>query len=365
MNLFEPFSFCGLELKNRIVRSATYEKLADEDGFVTDELISRYTDLAKGEAGLIITGSALVHVSGRNVPQVMSIHNDNYIEGLKRLADAVHANGGIIVMQLTHGGRQCFPSMLAGKDPIAPSAVYDPATKITPREMSDSEIWDMVDAFADAAWRVFNAGFDGVQLHAAHGYLISEFLSPHTNRRTDYWGGSEEMRFHFIGEILDAIRREVGSSLPVLVKMNADDYVPGGLKPAESLRIAKRLQAQGVCAVEVSGGMLESGNLIIRPHIDSAEKEAYFRQSSAKFAKELDIPVMLVGGIRSRSVAEDILQRGDADLISMSRPLLCEPDLPNLFMAGKERADCTSCNNCLRFFKLNRVYCTQLKHTES
>jgi 2,4-dienoyl-CoA reductase-like NADH-dependent reductase (Old Yellow Enzyme family) len=361
MKLFEPFSFCGLELKNRIVRSATYEKLADEDGFVTDELIARYTDLAEGGAGLIITGSALVHVSGRNVPQVMSIHNDNYIEGLKKLADAVHGHGGTIVMQVSHGGRQCFPSVLGGSEPIAPSVVYDPVTKITPREMTDGEIWGMVDAFADAAWRVFNAGFDGVQLHAGHGYLISEFLSPHTNRRTDYWGGSEEMRFHFISEILDAIRREAGSSLPVLVKMNGDDYVPGGLKPDESLRIAKRLQALGICAVEVSGGMLESGNIIIRPNIDSAEKEAYFRRSSAKFAQAMDIPVILVGGIRSRSIAEDILQKGDADLISMSRPLLREPDLPNLFMAGKKRADCTSCNNCLRFFKLDKVRCTQVK----
>jgi 2,4-dienoyl-CoA reductase-like NADH-dependent reductase (Old Yellow Enzyme family) len=219
----------------------------------------------------------------------------------------------------------------------------------------------MVDAFADAAWRVFNAGFDGVQLHAAHGYLISQFLSPHTNQRTDYWGGSEEMRFHFIGEILDAIRREAGSGLPVLVKMNGTDLVQGGLKPDESLRIAKRLQALGVCAIEVSGGMLESGNMIIRPHIDSVGKEAYFIKEAALFKKELSIPVMTVGGIRSRSVAEDILQRGDADLISMSRPLLCEPNLPNLFMAGKERADCTSCNNCLRFFKLDKVRCTQTK----
>jgi 2,4-dienoyl-CoA reductase-like NADH-dependent reductase (Old Yellow Enzyme family) len=171
------------------------------------------------------------------------------------------------------------------------------------------------------------------------------------------------MRFHFIGEILDAIRREAGSGLPVLVKMNGTDLVQGGLKPDESLRIAKRLQALGVCAVEVSGGMLESGNMIIRQHIDSVGKEAYFIKEAALFKKELSIPVMTVGGTRSRSVAEDILQRGDADLISMSRPLLCEPDLPNLFMAGKERADCTSCNNCLRFFKLDKVRCTLVKET--
>jgi 2,4-dienoyl-CoA reductase-like NADH-dependent reductase (Old Yellow Enzyme family) len=186
-------------------------------------------------------------------------------------------------------------------------------------------------------------------------------LSPHTNRRTDYWGGDEELRFHFMSEIFDAIKREVGDNLAILVKLNADDFISGGLRPEESLRIAKKLQALGACAIEVSGGMMESGNLTVRPHIDSIEKEAYFRQSSAKFTKERDIPVMLVGGVRSRSVAEDILQKGDADLISMSRPLLREPDLPNLFLSGKERADCISCNNCMRFMKLDRVRCTQIK----
>jgi 2,4-dienoyl-CoA reductase-like NADH-dependent reductase (Old Yellow Enzyme family) len=244
---------------------------------------------------------------------------------------------------------------------MAPSAVYDPSTKITPQEITAGEIWEVVDAFADAAWRAFSAGFDGVQLHAAHGYLINQFLSAHTNRRMDYWGGNEEMRFNFLKEIFEAIRREVGSNLPILVKLNADDCLSGGLRPDESLRIAKRLQTLGACAVEVSGGMMEAGNMTVRPHIDSLEKEAYFRKSAALFAKQLDIPVMLVGGIRSRSVAEDILQKGDADLISMSRPLLREPDLPNLFMAGKERADCTSCNNCMRFNKLDYIRCSQLK----
>jgi 2,4-dienoyl-CoA reductase-like NADH-dependent reductase (Old Yellow Enzyme family) len=359
MKLFEPFSLCGLTLKNRIVRSATYEKLADPDGFVTGELIDRYASLADGGAGLLITGNTIVHPSGRSVPQAMAIHNDDYIAGLKRLADAVHEHGGIVVMQISHGGRQCFPILLDGNDPIAPSAVFDSVMKIMPREMTDDEIWATVEAFTDAAYRVFNAGFDGVQLHAAHGYLINEFLSPYTNRRNDYWGGSEEKRFHFVLEILNAIRRKVGENLPVLVKMNGEDLLPDGLKLAESIRIAKRLEASGVCAIEVSGGMLEAGSVIIRPTINSTDKEAYFRNEAAAFKKELRIPVITVGGIRSRSVAEDIIASGDADLVSFSRPLLCEPDLPNLFMAGKECADCTSCNNCLKFMKLEKVCCTQ------
>jgi 2,4-dienoyl-CoA reductase-like NADH-dependent reductase (Old Yellow Enzyme family) len=360
MKLFEPFSFAGLYLKNRIVRSATYEKQADADGFVTGPLIDMYSDLARGGAGLIITGNALVHVTGRAVPQMLCIHNDHYTESLKRLTDAVHDFGGTIVMQLSHGGRQCFPKFLGGEQPMGPSAVYDPSTKIMPRDMSDSEIWQIVEAFADSAWRAFNAGFDGVQIHAAHGYLVSQFLSPHTNRRQDYWGGDEEMRFHFMGEIMDAIKKEVGANLPVMVKLNADDFISGGLRPDESLRIAKRLQTAGVCAIEVSGGMMEAGNPTVRPHIDSMDEEAYFRRFAATFARELDIPVMVVGGIRSRSVAEDILESGDAELVSFSRPLLREPDLPKKFREGKERADCTSCNNCMRILKLDHIHCTEI-----
>jgi len=361
MKLFEPISFGGLELKNRIVRSATYEKRADVDGVVTESLIDMYAGLVKGGAGLIITGNTLVHISGLSMPQMLCVHNDHYIEPLRRLTDTVHDLGGTIVMQLSHGGRQCFPKFLGGAQPVAPSAVYDPSIRITPRAMDDGEIWQMVEAFADAAWRAFNAGFDGVQIHAAHGYLVNEFLSPHTNRRNDYWGGDEEMRFHFISEIIDAIKKEVGSNLPIIVKLNSDDFVSGGLRPEESLRIAKRLQISGVCAIEVSGGMMEAGSKTVRSNIDTETKEAYFRRSSAMFAKELDIPVMVVGGIRSRAIAEDILQQGDAELISFSRPLLREPDLPRKFMEGKEKADCTSCNNCMRILKLDYIRCTEIQ----
>ncbi len=364
MKLFESTSFGGLELKNRIVRSATYEKRADVDGFVTDSLIDFYKELTQGGTGLIITGNALVHPSGRSVPQMLCIHNDHYIEKLSMLTDEVHKLGGRIVMQISHGGRQSFPAMLGGVQPIAPSVVYDPATRITPRAMEDAEIWELIDAYADAARRAMYAGFDGVQIHAAHGYLVSQFISPHTNRRDDYWGGDEERRFHFIEEMYEAIRKEVVSTFPILIKMNADDFIEGGLRPEESLRIAKRLQSLGMSAIEISGGMFESGKMTVRPNIEKQEQEAYFRDAAGLFARELFIPVMVVGGIRSKSIAEEVLQKGDADLISLSRPLIREPDLPNKFAAGTERADCISCNNCMRFQKLETIRCTQLKETE-
>lgn len=358
--LFKSYNLSGIELKNRIVRSATYEKRADVDGFVTDALIEFYKELTRGGVGLIITGNALVHVSGRSVPQMICIHNDYYIDKLKRLTDAIHNLDGKVVIQLVHGGRQCFPILLGGESPLAPSEVYDPSIKVTPRAMTNEEIWEIIEAFGDAARRAVYAGFDGVQIHGAHGYLISEFLSPHTNRRDDYWGGDEERRFHFLEEVYKAIRREVGSNYPVLIKMNADDFIEGGLRPEESLRIAKRLEELAIDAIEISGGMYESGSKTAQPNILNKEQEAYFRGYSKLFKENLNVPVILVGGIRSKDVAEDILQKGDADLISISRPLIREPDLPNKFLAGKEKADCISCNGCMKFMKLDVVKCTQI-----
>lgn len=358
--LFEPFSFAKLDVKNRMVRSATYEKQADVDGFVTGALIEFYKDLAKGGVGLIITGNALVHVSGRTVPQMTCIHNDYYIEKLKQLTVAVHKLDGKIMVQLVHGGRQCFPALLGGDQPIAPSAVHDPSIKVTPREMTNEEIWDIVEAFGNAARRAMYAGFDGIQLHGAHGYLISEFLSPHTNRRDDYWGGDEERRFHFLEEVYKAVKKDVDKNYPILIKLNANDFIEGGLGPEESLRIAKRLEELGIDAVEISGGMYEAGQKTAQINILSTGQEAYFRDYAGMFKKELSIPVILVGGIRSKAVAEDVLQNGHADLISISRPLIREPDLPAKFMEGKEKADCISCNGCMKFQKLDVVRCTQI-----
>jgi 2,4-dienoyl-CoA reductase-like NADH-dependent reductase (Old Yellow Enzyme family) len=363
--LFEPFNIGGLTLKNRIVRSATYEKRADEDGFVTPALIEFYEIIAKGGSGLIISGNVLVHTSGRSVPQQLSIHNDFYIDKLRRLTDTVHNARGTIVIQLVHGGRQSFPALLGGEQPLAPSQVYDPSTQINPRAMDDSEIWGVIEAFGDAARRAMYAGFDGVQLHGAHGYLINEFLSPHTNRRDDYWGGDEERRFHFIEEVYRVMRREAGKDYPVLIKINADDCIEGGLSPEESVRIAKRLEDMGVCSFEVSGGMYESGKKTARTDILKPEQEAYFRSAAALFKEHLRMPVMLVGGLRSRTVMDDVLHKGDADLISISRPLIREPDLPHKMEGGKEKADCISCNGCMIFDKLDVVRCTQLRDAGS
>lgn len=359
--LFEPFSFSGLNLKNRLVRSATYEKRADDDGFVTDAIIEFYEKLARGGIGLIITGNALVHPSGRSIQNALCVHSDIYIGGLRRLSSRIHELGGIVILQIVHGGRQCFPILLGGNPPLAPSAVFDPSIKVMPKEMTDAEIWEIIDSFGDAAKRARIAGFDGVQIHGAHGYLVSEFLSPHTNRRDDYWGGDEERRSHFLEEVYKAIRKEAGDDYPVMIKMNADDMLERGLKSDEAVRVAKRLEDIGINAIEVSGGMYEAGQKTVRPDILSPDKEAYFREAGKMFKDSLNIPVMLVGGMRSRSVMEDVLQKWEADLISLSRPLIREPELPDKFREGKEKADCISCNGCMKFQKLDVVRCVQIK----
>lgn len=359
--LSKPFALQSLRLRNRIVRSATYEKRANDEGFVTDALIGFYEELARGGSGLIITGSALVHPSGRFAPRMLQIQSDLHVPGLRELTDAVHALGGLICLQIAHGGRQCPPVQLNGAEPIAPSPVHDPTLRVTPRAMTEREIWEIIDAFGDASRRARLAGFDAVQIHAAHGYLVSGFLSPHTNRRDDAWGGDEARRFHFLEEVIRSVRRAVGADFPLLVKVNASEMIEGGLEIDEAVRIGARLEALGIDGVEVSGGMYESGRMTSRPHILNEDQEAYFRDAGRAFKEKLAIPVLLVGGFRSRKVMDGALLNGSADLISLSRPLLCEPDLPSRLLSGKQKADCVSCNGCLRLEKLEVVECVRVR----
>jgi 2,4-dienoyl-CoA reductase-like NADH-dependent reductase (Old Yellow Enzyme family) len=359
--LFEPINIAGIQIKNRMARSATYEKLADANGNVTEPMPALYKELAAGGVGLIITGNAQMHLSGISVPNALGIYDDSHVEGLKRLTGAVHALDGRIVVQVVHGGRQSMPGLLADKTPMAPSAVYEPLMQATPREMTDADILAMIRAFGAAAGRARAAGFDGIQIHGAHGYLVSEFLSPHTNRRNDHWGGDVERRSNFVVEVFRAMREVSGPDFPILLKVNADDCLEaGGIKPLEALHAVKRLEGLGLAAVEVSGGIYEAGVKTAREKILKPSDEAYFSGAALIFKKELKIPVMVVGGMRSRAVMEDVLASGKADMVSLARPLIREPNLPNKFMEGKEKADCISCNGCMKFFKLDHVRCVQL-----
>jgi 2,4-dienoyl-CoA reductase-like NADH-dependent reductase (Old Yellow Enzyme family) len=348
-NLFSPATIGSLELENRLVRSATAESLATEPvGRATSALASLYRELARGGVGLIITGHAYVAAGGKAHPEMLSAHCDQMLPGLRSLADAAHAGGGRIAMQINHGGRQCDPESVA--DVIAPSAVPVPAGR-TPREMTANEIVEVVDAFAQAARRAKEAGFDAVQLHAAHGYLVGQFLSPHTNRRTDHWGGDFERRLRFLAAVCEAVRGQVGANFPLFAKLGMMDNVervPDGLTPDDGARIVARLADVGLDAVEISGGYGGGqADFNSRLAVGSKAPEAYFRLLARRAKAATHLPVILVGGLRTRAVMEDVLETGDADLISVCRPLIREPDLPNRFRSGEATASaCISGGRC-------------------
>jgi len=349
--LFEPINAANLQVRNRFVRSATHEWLAKEDGTPTPGIGDIYEELARNEVGLIITGYSYVNPQGKSSEHQQGIYDDRFIRPYRQITSRVHRYKSKIVLQIVHGGRQ---SRISEDNPaaLAPSAVTDTSSGITPVEMTGGDISGTIEDFANAARRAKAAGFDGVQLHCAHGFLLSNFISPYTNRRTDQWGGTTANRARIIVEIIRRTRELVGADFPVLVKLNATDGFTDGpgktcLEAPDVVEIAKILAANGVCAIEVSGGISEAGEVMSRPAIDSVEKEAYFKEYSKMIRDAVDIPVILVGGIRSRAVMESLVSEGYADMVSMSRPFIREPDLVVKLKNGQiEEVSCVSCNRC-------------------
>lgn len=345
---FEPTTIRGIPLRNRFVRSATWEGLADSGGLVRDELIEMLSRLAENEVGLIIPGFAYVQAQGRAMPFQTGIDRDETIDGLKRLVESVHEAGGRIFIQIAHGGVASRPGAGGNDVPPGPSAIELPKGKVKPRELGTVEIQGIVDDFGRAAGRAIAAGCDGVQLHAAHGYLLSQFLSPFYNRRGDRYGGKAHNRARLLCEVFEAVRGEVGDKAAVTVKINSEDYLAGGLELNESLEAARNLDAMGIDAIEVSGGLPYSGVLNpIRAGIDAPEKEAYFRLAAQSFKAAVKAPVILVGGLRSPSVISEILDQDHADLVALCRPLIREPDLIDKWRTPDAKPSaCISCGAC-------------------
>lgn len=344
---FDTAAIGRLELANRFVRSATWEGMCDEKGAPGERLASLYESLAEGGVGLIVTGYAYVHEGGRQLPNGLGMHSDALIAPLMDLTGRVHAKGGRIAAQLFHGGGQANRKS-SGLSPIAPSAVSLPQYPEVPVEMTREDIRHLVASFGRAAGRAKKAGFDGVQLHGAHGYLVSQFLSPQANRRSDEYGGAIVNRLRFMVEVARAVRSAVGGEYPVWVKLNGDDFLPGGFSLEDAVEAARTLEREGIDAIEVSGGTPASGERTpARARIDSTEKEAYHRGLARAVKRAVGIPVGLVGGLRSPSVMEEIYRAGDADFFSMARPLIREPGLVNRWASGdRTRAACISCNGC-------------------
>ena len=363
--LFEPMVIKGMELKNRFVRSATYDGYADQMGRVTDDQIRFFEDLARGGTGLIVTGICYVHDSGRISPIQNSVASDDCIPGLRRLSSAVHALGAKIAIQLFHAGREGARFLKTkNRESLSPSVVPDDPYFNEPyRSMTGEEISEVVRAFGDGARRVKEAGFDAVQVHGAHAYLLSQFLSPYLNRRKDEWGGTLENRLRLHREILRDIRAKVGEDYPLFMKLGVQDGFPGGLSFSEGALAARSLSEWGLDAIEISSGLRGDryGGTEFRTKINRPEREAYFREWCKTIKGEVDIPVMMVGGLRTFSLMEEAVERGEADFVSLCRPLIREPFIVNKWKEDPHyKPTCISCNQCIEtIFKGNRVRCMQ------
>ena len=343
--LFTPFNIGSMVLPNRLVRSATAERMADEDGRPLQTLEFLYEQLTQGGVGLIITGHMYIHPSGKAHSEMTGIYSDDLIPDLAALTEVVHKNGGKIAVQINHGGMQCDED--AVPEMIAPSPVKMESTTRRAREMHEEEILQMIQAYGDAARRVKAAGFDAVQIHGAHGYLISQFLSSYSNRREDQWGGDLPNRMKFLREVTKAVRREVGPGYPVFIKLGMMDGIEGGLTAEEGTQIVDALEEMGIEALEISGGFDGKNVKASKKGIRKPSEEAYFLHLAEKARPVTKLPILLVGGLRSRPIMEGILKSQTADFISLCRPLITEPDLPKLLKQGvKDKSRCLSANNC-------------------
>jgi 2,4-dienoyl-CoA reductase-like NADH-dependent reductase (Old Yellow Enzyme family) len=336
--------------------------MATAEGEVTDALIGLYTNLAKGGAGLLITGHMYVEERGQCSPRQIGNYSDHLIPGLKRLTHAVHARAGLIFAELSHAGSQSIMPNIA---PMAPSMTTNEIFGREAREMSAADVQAVIFAFADAARRAVTAGFDGIHLHGGNGYLIAQFSSPYTNRRNDEWGGDAARRDRFFLAVYGAVRQAVGPEFPVSARVGVADSIAGGLEIEEGISRAVALAGHGLDAIEVSYGVMSSYLDNIRPYVGLGMgralqdwvlprlwtrpvAEAYYRPFARAIKNAADVPVILVGGLRTTGTMADVLRSGDADFLAFARPFIREPDFPNTLQAGRQGAvDCVSCNICL------------------
>jgi 2,4-dienoyl-CoA reductase-like NADH-dependent reductase (Old Yellow Enzyme family) len=367
-----PGKIGRLQLDNRLVRAATSETMATADGTVTDELVAFYETLARGGAGLLISGHIYVERRGQCSPRQMGLYSDTLVPGLRKLTDAVHRHGGRIFAELSHAGSQVAMPALA---PIAPSVVKNEIFGRDAAEMTESDIAEVIAAFASAARRAVAAGFDGIHLHGGNGYLIAQFSSPHANRRTDAWGGDAARRHRFFLGVYDAVRAAVGPDVPISARLGVADSIPGGLALAEGIERAVLLAEHGIDAIEVSYCVMSSYLENIRPFVGlslwrglqdwaipriwtAPAEEAYYRPFARAVKAAIKVPVILVGGIRTTETMADVIASGDADFLAFARPFVREPDFPLTLKQGRIGAlDCVSCNICLAHDGFDPLQC--------
>lgn len=387
MAVFEATTLAGMRPANRIIRSATHEGLGDRDDF-SARLAERYIRLAQGGAGAIITGYAGVSRDGRAWPNMLMIDDDSYVAAYRQVTEAVRPHGAPLILQLAHGGGRTEPAV-TGEEAKAPSRHRYKGSSTTARELTEGEIEAIIGAFVQGIVRAWKSGFDGAQLHAAHGYLLAQFLSPALNRRRDRWGGTTENRFRIVREIISRARATVGG-FPLLVKLSAYDYDDGGMRLEESVRLAELCREASFDAIEVSCGndnwfcvvrsrqvpveaILElspafrgaswlkkkvAALLIPRMFTTYDEQENYNVAAAAAIKAAVDIPVIVVGGVRRLEAIEAIVAAGQADYVSMCRPFVIEPDIVARLRDGRQAGSrCINCNYCLIGVGANPLKC--------
>ncbi|NCB92820.1 MAG: NADH:flavin oxidoreductase [Clostridia bacterium] len=358
--IFEKTKLGSLCLKNHLVRSATWENKTTEDGHMTDELYDIYEKLAKSEVGLIITGYANILKEEQPNHGMMGIYEDSYIEDYKKLTDIVHSYGSKIIMQIAYGGTKT--TYRVGERIIfAPGEIPERGTGTKGKAMTGDDILLVEEAFAQAALRIKKAGFDGVEIHAAHTYLINQFLSPYYNDRKDEYGGSLENRMRFLVEICNRTREKVGSDFFIAVKLTASEFFEGGLTFAETKEIARKMEEIGVDAIELSGNIHGKAKSMAGEMFDqhTLRKKGYFLEYARALREVITLPMITVGGFRDLETIEEALSDFGVDAVGVSRPLLAEPDLFLRWKNGDIRpAICVSCSKCRT---ASGNYCTVFK----
>jgi 2,4-dienoyl-CoA reductase-like NADH-dependent reductase (Old Yellow Enzyme family) len=339
--LFEPLKINRMTIKNRFVRSATMDNM----GFnaeVTEAQLNLYRDLARGEIGLIISSGIFPSLEGWAGPGQLGAHSDAMIPSLRKITSVVHENGGQIIAQLLHGGWFCH-SQQTGKPPVGPSPIVNPFNGIQVQGLSNEDVYATVENFVQAGRRLIEAGFDGIQLHAAHNWLISCFLSPVTNLRNDEWGGTAEKRTNFLKRIYEGIRRTAGKDYPILIKIGLQDYHPQGKSMAEGINSCQILEATGMDAIEISEGLeAQHGH-----HIRLNAVNPYYLEECQQARKALRLPLILVGGMRKLTDMEQVVKDEIADAVSMCRPFIMDPYLVKKFHEVTiDSSGCISCNEC-------------------
>ncbi len=315
--IFEPNIINKMKLKNRIFRSATWEGMCDSSGKPTQKLIDYYKKLAQGDIGLIITGFTYVNPLGKQLPGKMGIYDDSFASEMKQLVKAVHDENGKVCIQLVHAGGQT-DSKNAGAQPVAPSSIKVDQFPETPHELTIDEIKNIINDFANASKRAKDYGFDAIQLHGAHGYLINQFLSPITNKRNDEYGGDINGRSKFLMDIYKEIRGKIGDDFPFLIKLTASDNLDNGFNIQDALIVAKKLEEAGIDAIEVSSGTPASGNFgPVRSRISKIENEAYNLDYGKIFKKEVKCPIISVGGFRTFELIRNVIKDHNVDYVSI------------------------------------------------